>query len=113
MTEKKWTLLLLGDNPQGIKQVSVSRRFLRVAGGSLAAFAVVVLGLSALLVINGTSHFRAQHLARENALLTQELQRFQTRVDGLEQTLVTLGEEDSRIRLLAGLLIIHVYCHSK
>ena len=68
-----------------------------------AAFSVVVLALAALLVFNGVSHFKAEHLAQENTLLTQELERFQNRVDGLEETLVALGEEDSRIRLLAGL----------
>jgi murein DD-endopeptidase MepM/ murein hydrolase activator NlpD len=103
MTEKKWTLLLLGDNPRGIRQVTVSRRFLKMVGGGLAAVSVVLLSLSALLVFNGISHFRAQQLAQENALLTQELARFQARVDGLEESLVALGEEDERVRLLAGL----------
>jgi murein DD-endopeptidase MepM/ murein hydrolase activator NlpD len=103
MTEKKWTLLLFGDDPDGIRQFTLSVRFLRMVGGGLAAFTLVVLTLSALLVVNGASRIRTRQLARENALLTRELQRFQDRVDGLEQTVAGLGEQDRRIRLLAGM----------
>lgn len=103
MTEKKWTFLLLGDNPDGVRQFSFSTRSLRVVGGSLAMAALLFLSLSGLLIFNGVSHLRAHHLARENALLTQELRQFQSRVDGLEESLAALGAEDSRVRLLAGL----------
>jgi murein DD-endopeptidase MepM/ murein hydrolase activator NlpD len=103
MTEKKWTFLLLGDNPDGLRQFSLSTRSLRVVGGSVAVAALLFLSLSGLLIFNGVSHLRAHHLARENALLSQELREFQSRVDGLEKSLAALGAEDSRIRLLAGL----------
>jgi murein DD-endopeptidase MepM/ murein hydrolase activator NlpD len=103
MTDKKWTFLLLGDNPQGIRQFSLSRHLLKILGGGVAVFFLAIMGLSALLIFNGASHVRARNLARENALLVQELQRFQNRVDGLEETLASLGEEDRRIRLIAGM----------
>jgi murein DD-endopeptidase MepM/ murein hydrolase activator NlpD len=103
MVEKNLTLLLLGENPDGIKQITVSRRTLRILAGTLAVFGLLVVALSSVLVFNGVSYFRAQSLARENALLTQELQTFQARVDNLEQTVGKLGVEDRRIRLLAGM----------
>jgi murein DD-endopeptidase MepM/ murein hydrolase activator NlpD len=103
MTEKKWTFLLLGDDPEGIRQFTLSTRLLRVAGGGVVLFLLVFLSLSALLAFNGAAHLKARHLTRENTLLSQELQAFQSRVDGLDETLTLLGEKDSRIRMLAGL----------
>lgn len=103
MSEKKWTVLLLGDDPQGIRQYSLSARLLRWAAGGAAALSLGILGLAALLLFNGSAFARASSLARENSLLTQELEGFRVRVDGLEETIARLSEEDSRVRLLAGL----------
>ncbi|MFC1575648.1 M23 family metallopeptidase [Gemmatimonadota bacterium] len=103
MTQKKWTLLLMGERPDGIRQFTLSSRFLRTVGGGLAALSFILIALSALLVFNGASHLRARQLARENSLLAHELERFQDRVNGLEQTITRLGEEDSKVRRLAGL----------
>lgn len=103
MTEKKWTLLLLGDNPDGVRQVTLSTKLLKIVGGGLAATSILILSLTAILVFNGAAHLRARHLTQENALLSQELSDFQSRVTGLENELNRLGEADSRVRLLAGL----------
>jgi len=103
MTGKKWTLLLLGEDPDGVRQFTLSARFVRVVGGVLVVATLLVTSLSALLIFNGAAHLRATHLARENVILSQELKTFQTRVDGLENDLFLLGEADGRVRLLAGL----------
>jgi murein DD-endopeptidase MepM/ murein hydrolase activator NlpD len=103
MTEKKWTLLLLGDNPDGVRQFTLSTKVMKVVGGGFAVAALLFLSLTTLLVFNGAAHLRARHLTQENALLSQELAGFQARVDGLEGELTRLGEADSRVRLLAGL----------
>jgi murein DD-endopeptidase MepM/ murein hydrolase activator NlpD len=103
MTEKKWTLLLLGDNPDGVRQFTLSTKVMKVVGGGFAVAALLFLSLTTLLVFNGAAHLRARHLTQENDLLSQELAGFQARVDGLEGELTRLGEADSRVRLLAGL----------
>ena len=103
MNEKKWTLLLLGENPGGIRQYTLSPRILRRVAGGFVLFSVLVLALSGLLLLNGGSFIRANHLALENSLLTEELQQFRDRVDGFEETLADLSEQDSRLRQLAGL----------
>jgi len=103
MPEQKWTILLLGDNPDGVRQFTLSKHFLKLVGGSLAVASLLIISLTAILVFNGAAHVRARLLAHENALLSRELTEFQTRVDGLERQLTQLGEEDSRIRMLAGL----------
>jgi len=103
MSEKKFTLLLLGENQEGIQQFTVSPRAIRWFVGGLSAFSVVLLSLFALLLFNGGNYLRANHLAQENRLLSEELDRFRDRVDGLEGRLTELTEQDSRIRQLAGL----------
>lgn len=103
MTQKNWTLLLFGDNPDGIRQVTVSGRALRYMAGGLAVLALAFLILTSILVFNGFSHYQARQLARENALLTRELAEVQGRVDGLEERVAEFGKQDRRIRLLAGM----------
>ena len=103
MTEKKWTLLLLGENPKGIRQFTLSPRMMRALVGGSSLFALLILALASLLVFNGAAYVRAQALSAENHLLSQELETFRLQVNGLEETLALLSEEDSRVRLLAGL----------
>lgn len=103
MEEKNWTLLLLGDDPEGIRQFTLSRKTLRRMVLLLAGFSVLVGVLSVFLLFDGGARLRAMHLADENAQLAQELDRFQNRLQGLEQTLANLSAEDGRVRVLAGL----------
>jgi len=71
--------------------------------GGLSLFALVFVALAALLAFNGAAFVHAQHLAAENDVLSQELDNFRLEVNNLEATLAKLSEEDSRVRLLAGL----------
>ncbi|MBT8396226.1 MAG: hypothetical protein KJN92_04640, partial [Gemmatimonadetes bacterium] len=103
MSEKNWTLLLLGENREGVRQFTISPRFFHWVAGGFALFSLIILVLAGLLFFNGSSFVHATKLAQENSLLTEELQRFRARVDGLEATITELGEQDSRVRRLAGL----------
>lgn len=103
MTQKKWTLLLMGDDQSGIRQFTLSPRAMRVLVGGSALFATVLLTLTTLLAFNGAAYLTARHLSAENDLLSQELETFRLQVNGLEETLAFLSEEDARVRLLAGL----------
>jgi murein DD-endopeptidase MepM/ murein hydrolase activator NlpD len=103
MSEKKWTLLLLGENPDEIRQFSLSPRAMKRLAGVLGVLVLCFLTLSGLLIFNSGAYLRANRLARENSLLGKELASFQFRVAGLEETIARLGEEDGRVRLLAGL----------
>lgn len=103
MTKKKWTFLLLGDNQDGIRQITISPRVLRMVVGGLSLFALALLALTALFALNGAAYVRARHLAAENGVLAEELENFRLQVNNLEATLAQLSEEDSRVRLLAGL----------
>ncbi len=101
--EKKWTLLLLGDDPKGIRQVTLSPRAVALLFGGMAAFSLILVTLTGFVLFNGGAHLRAVMTARENATLTRELSRLRDRVGGLEETMHQLSEQDSQIRLLAGL----------
>jgi murein DD-endopeptidase MepM/ murein hydrolase activator NlpD len=103
MRERKWTLLLLGDDPQGIRQLTLSPRAVALLTGGVAVLSLVLIALAGFLLLSGGAHLRAQEMARENAILTRELSRFQERVVGLEEVLDQLSEQDSQIRILAGL----------
>ena len=103
MSEKKWTLLLLGDDSEGIRQFTLSSRVLRYLGGILVAFCALLLVSAAFLAFTGGTHIQGDRLAQENSLLTDELSRYQNRIEGLEETLARLAEQDGKVRLLAGL----------
>ncbi len=103
MSDKKWTLLLLGEHSEGIRQFSLSPRTLRWIVGGFGVFSVLILALTGLLIANGGAHVKANFLAQENSLLTEELQQFRIRVDSFEETVAQLSEQDGRVRLLAGL----------
>ena len=103
MSGKTWTLLLLGEGQEGIRQISFSTRTLRWIVGGLGGFSALLLILSGILLFQGSVSLRAHKLARENSALTQELRTFRARVDGLEETLAHLSDQDQRVRQLAGL----------
>jgi murein DD-endopeptidase MepM/ murein hydrolase activator NlpD len=103
MREKRWTLLLLGDDPEGIRQVTLSPRAVALLCGGIVALSLVLVALTGFVLFNGGAQVRAAQVARENAILTRELSRFQDRVGGLEEALNQLSEQDTEIRLLAGL----------
>jgi murein DD-endopeptidase MepM/ murein hydrolase activator NlpD len=103
MTEKKWTFLLVGDDQHGIRQITISPRVIRMVVGGVSLFTLVFAALAALLAFNGAAFVQAQHLAAENDVLSHELDNFRLEVNNLEATLAKLSEEDSRVRLLAGL----------
>ena len=103
MNEKKLTLLLLGDNQEGIRQFTLSTRVLRWVAGGFCVFSLFILVLSGLLLFSGDAYLRVDNLAQENSLLTEELKRFRGRVDSFEETLAHLSEQDGRVRQLAGL----------
>lgn len=103
MTQEKWTVLLLGKNPEGIRQFTLGSQTLRWVVGGFGVFVVLVLTLFGVLLFQGGAYLKAGMLARENSLLANELAAFRNRVDGLEETLAGLSEQDRRVRQLAGM----------
>lgn len=103
MTGDRWTLLLLRGERSPIRQISFSQRSVHMCVGVVAALAIGLTGIAAGLGVDGAAHVRARQLARENAVLSREMNTIQGQVNGLEGRLTQLASMDSKLRLLAGL----------
>ncbi len=99
----RWTILLLREGPEAVRQFSIPARIARAA--ALGA-GIVVIGLVAsttFLALGGSSRVQARVLAEENSLLEEELGRIQVRLAEVDEQLGALAESDERVRLLAGM----------
>jgi len=103
MSEKRWTLLLLGDESSSVRQFSVSRRAVKASLAAATLLVVTVLGAAAYLAAEGSVRVRAELLRSENRALTSRLQRIRSRVGELESRIGSLSETSSHLRTLAGL----------
>ncbi|TVP75796.1 MAG: M23 family metallopeptidase [Gemmatimonadales bacterium] len=103
MSRKTWTLLLLSDERDSLRQYTLEGRLLRkvMGGAGFMALGLVILA-SAFLWRASPTHQAAQ-LERENALLAAELEDLQGRIEGLEGELGELARRDSEVRVMAGL----------
>ena len=103
MIGDRWTFLLVRDGHSTIKQYALSSRRLQVlVGGGLLA-AIILIGYALTIGVDGYARLRSAQLDTRNAVLQDELQEFQTRVDHLESTLNQIAQNDARFRSIAGL----------
>lgn len=103
MARDQWTIVLVAGEDGPLRQITLSRRTLRLAAGAVGS---LVLGLLVLLVSLGSesaSRLEARQLKEQNRILSGELSGLQTRMKGLEGDLAFLAERDAEARLLAGL----------
>ncbi len=103
MAEKRVQILVMRGEESPIRQIDVSSRRVRYAAALTAGFLVVLTSLVTLVALDGSARVRAQLLAQENAILTDEVEAIQTQVSALESTLGSLANEGDAFRLLAGL----------
>lgn len=103
MTDERWTLLLLKNEREDFRQISVSTRSLRLAAGGAAFFCVALLVVGSLFALRGAESIRTVQLERANALMTAELTTLRERVGSLRQEMEVLSERDQELRTLAGL----------
>lgn len=103
MTGDKWTLLLLRDEKEDARQISISARTLCLAAGGGALFCVMLLVVGSLVVLRGADAVRTVQLERTNSVLTAELSSLRDRVGFLRHEIDSLAERDQELRVLAGL----------
>lgn len=103
MTGDRWTLLLVRGEDSPIRQYSVRPRTVQFAFGAVAAVVLSLSGVAVTLGLEGASRLEAERLARQNALLADELAAVHERVDDMEGSLGELSRMDARVRILAGL----------
>jgi murein DD-endopeptidase MepM/ murein hydrolase activator NlpD len=103
MARDQWTIVLVAGEDGPLRQITISRRTLRLAAGALGSVAIGFLALLVTLGAESASRFEARQLREENRVLSSQLAGLQTRMKGLEGDLAFLAERDAEARLLAGL----------
>ena len=103
MIGDRWTFLLVRDGLSTVKQYSLSSRLLRIlVGGGLVA-ALILIGYTVTIGVDGYARLQSAQLDTRNTVLQDELRQFRTRVDHLESTLNRIAQNDARFRSIAGL----------
>jgi murein DD-endopeptidase MepM/ murein hydrolase activator NlpD len=103
MSRRKWTLMLVPHDEQRVRAVQITSTAIR-ATLSLLALAVLLSGaLTVALIIKQSHEFRANRLAKQNALLAAEVEQMRGQMRGLEQSLDALSEQSETFRTLSGL----------
>jgi len=103
MRREKWTLLLISEFGDELRQLTFRSRTLRLALGGAGFFcfsAFTVLGLAGF---RGGQALHTTQLEREREILVGELEQIRGRVSELEGELDFLAERDSELRIMAGL----------
>lgn len=103
MPRRQWTLVIVPDDHSGIRQYRVSRKvFRRVIGGG-AALLLVLSVLAIGFFVKERQRMRAERLARDNALLVQEVEDVRERMTSLQEWMDEMARRDDQYRLVAGL----------
>ncbi len=103
MRREKWTLLLVSELGDELRQFTLRSRSIRLAVGGAGFFSFAVLALLGLIGFQGGHSLRTVQLEREKSLLVGELSSIRERVVELEDHLAFLADRDTELRLLAGL----------
>jgi len=103
MRRGRWTVLLVSEEGDDLRQFSFGPRSLQLAFGSAGFLSLAVVALFGSIGYFGSHDLRTSRLAEEKALLSAELGQIQERVNFLEGTLGELAERDAEIRTMAGL----------
>ena len=106
MTNEKWDVLLIREGAEAIRQFSLPPKTMRRVIVAACALLVFLVGATTFLVYDTGARARAAHLARENRLLKDEMERIRSSVAELDGRVATLAENDRRVRVVAGLLEI-------
>ena len=103
MTHKRWTLLVVRDEADPVRQIELSTGRIRRWAISAGAVLFGVFALAAWIGTGGVARWEARSVRAQNELLTEELAELRDRISGFEGTLSDLSERDRQMRSLAGL----------
>tara|TARA_B100001123_G_scaffold92297_1_gene106258 strand:+ start:16760 stop:17689 length:930 start_codon:yes stop_codon:yes gene_type:complete len=103
MPDKRWTFLCVLGEGNPIRQYRISPRTIYYLASVLSFFAIMLAGLTMILVIDGSARYQAHKLEQDKSLLTQELLTIKGQVAQMEGDIDQLIEQEQRFRLLAGL----------
>jgi murein DD-endopeptidase MepM/ murein hydrolase activator NlpD len=103
MSGERWTVLLMRDEGDDLRQISVSGRAVRLLTGGAGFGCVSLIVLLAVVGFRGVDSLQNVQLERQNRALVEELDELRGRVAQLQDELDDLAVKDSELRVLAGL----------
>ncbi len=103
MADRKWTILLVGDERTDVRQFRLSREVMRSGIALVLVLFSLLVTLSTQILIRISAPLEANSLRGENTELKSQLGLVRSQVDAMSATLAELSEQDTQFRLLAGL----------
>lgn len=103
MNDRKWTIVLLEEGREELRQITVHGRSLKRAMMGGAGFLCSAFVVAAGLAWVGSGSLGNLMLERENQLLVSELESMRGRVTDLQGSFEELVERDRDVRMVAGL----------
>jgi murein DD-endopeptidase MepM/ murein hydrolase activator NlpD len=103
MSKRRWTIIVVPQGSSASKILEVSTTVLKLAGSLVMAASVLALLLGYATIRRSINIAHAGRLERENVRLANDLNILHGRMSALSDTVATLEERDTRLRLLANL----------
>ncbi|HUF12514.1 MAG TPA: M23 family metallopeptidase [Longimicrobiales bacterium] len=103
MAHRRWTLLIIPDGQESMRQMRVSQLFARAVFTGLAGLIGLLLFFATGFFVKESQQLRADRLAEENQRLVAQLDRLGGRLDTLQVSMADLTQRDEQYRLIAGL----------
>ena len=103
MANRRWTVMLVPHGSDGSKALSLSGAVVKLVAGIATVAAASMLAATIGVVSHSVDLARSQRLERANQALSSEVQRLNTRVGALSDTLAVISRRDEEMRLVAGL----------
>lgn len=91
-----------GDHSR-VHQLRVSPKTVRVVAASALVLFIVLAAFTTGFFIKESQRLRAERLAKENALLTEQVATIQGRLESIDGLMTELSRRDRQYRLIAGL----------
>ena len=103
MANRRWTVLLVPHGSDGSKALSLSGTVVKLVTGVATVVAASMLAATIGVVSHSVDLTRSQRLERANQALSSEVQRLNSRMGALSDTLAVISRRDEEMRLVAGL----------
>ncbi len=103
MPERRWTIMIVPQGSSASRVIEVSHTMLKLVASLAVAVGVVSLLLGYATVSRTIDVARAEALELENQELARTLGQLQGRVSTLADSVATLEQHDSKLRLLANM----------
>jgi murein DD-endopeptidase MepM/ murein hydrolase activator NlpD len=103
MSKRRWTLVFVPHGSEPSRIIEVSNTLLRAAAAAVSGVVVLALLVGYATFSHTTDLTRAARLEHENATLARQLGELHGQLGRLADTISSISQRDSRIRVLANL----------